>query len=185
MIAAATVGLGTRPPLTANRAPFTPAVTPATVATHSSGTPRRNGDPDQRLPNTLSVSFDHVQADELLRRIADRVAASAGSACHAQDVKLSRITRFDPPQEPRYFVHWSAGMPRGREGRSPLPTLWLQSRLPEHQPGLAWSSRLQRRFTLGFENLRAVPETLRFVSESVISCRKPVLCRKRGIFVTR
>ncbi len=52
---------------------------------------RRNGDPDQRLPNTLSVSFRGVRADELLRRIADRVAASAGSACHAEDVMLSPV----------------------------------------------------------------------------------------------
>jgi cysteine desulfurase len=54
---------------------------------------RRNGDADQRLPNTLSVSFHGVRADELLTRIADRVAASAGSACHAQDIKLSPVLR--------------------------------------------------------------------------------------------
>lgn len=52
---------------------------------------RRNGHADQRLPNTLSVSFRGVRADALLARIADRVAASAGSACHARDIRLSPV----------------------------------------------------------------------------------------------
>ena len=52
---------------------------------------RANGDPQQRLPNTLSVSFRGVKADALLASIADQVAASAGSACHAQDVRLSPV----------------------------------------------------------------------------------------------
>ena len=54
---------------------------------------RVNGDPEQRLPNTLSVSFHGVRADALLASIADRVAASAGSACHARDVRLSPVLR--------------------------------------------------------------------------------------------
>jgi cysteine desulfurase len=52
---------------------------------------RRNGHPDERLPNTLSVSFRGARADALLASIADRVAASAGSACHARDVRLSPV----------------------------------------------------------------------------------------------
>lgn len=52
---------------------------------------RVNGHPEQRLPNTLSVSFRGVRADALLASIAERVAASAGSACHAQDVRLSPV----------------------------------------------------------------------------------------------
>lgn len=52
---------------------------------------RRNGHPDQRLPNTLNVSFRGVRADALLARIAERVAASAGSACHADEVRLSSV----------------------------------------------------------------------------------------------
>ena len=52
---------------------------------------RINGHPQQRLPNTLSVSFRGVRADALLTSISDRVAASAGSACHAHDVRLSPV----------------------------------------------------------------------------------------------
>lgn len=54
---------------------------------------RRNGHPEHRLPNTLSVSFRGVAADALLAAIGDRVAASAGSACHAHDVRLSPVLR--------------------------------------------------------------------------------------------
>jgi cysteine desulfurase len=54
---------------------------------------RRNGHPDARLPNTLSVSFRGVRADGLLASIAAEVAASAGSACHSQEVRLSPVLR--------------------------------------------------------------------------------------------
>jgi cysteine desulfurase len=46
---------------------------------------RVNGHPEERLPNTLSVSFKGVKAPTLLARIQHRVACSAGSACHATD----------------------------------------------------------------------------------------------------
>jgi cysteine desulfurase len=52
---------------------------------------RINGQREQRLPNTSSVSFRGVVADALLASIAPRVAASAGSACHAHDVRLSPV----------------------------------------------------------------------------------------------
>lgn len=48
-----------------------------------------NGHPEHRLPNTLNISFRHVQANTLLAAIADRVAASAGAACHSDRVTLS------------------------------------------------------------------------------------------------
>ena len=51
----------------------------------------RNGDPDHCLPNTLSVSFKGVEANTLLDRIGDRVAASAGAACHADQVEVSAV----------------------------------------------------------------------------------------------
>ena len=41
-----------------------------------------NGHPDQRLPNTLNVSFPGVDGEELLAATPE-VAASTGSACHA------------------------------------------------------------------------------------------------------
>jgi cysteine desulfurase len=52
---------------------------------------RWNGDREGGLPNTLSVGFPGVQADTLLAEIGDRVAASAGAACHADSVDLSAV----------------------------------------------------------------------------------------------
>jgi cysteine desulfurase len=43
---------------------------------------RLNGDPERRLPNTLSVRFPRVSGNEVLAG-ATAVAASTGSACHA------------------------------------------------------------------------------------------------------
>jgi cysteine desulfurase len=54
---------------------------------------RRNGHPEVRLPNTLSVSFRGVRAESLLSVIAADVAASAGSACHAHEIRLSPVLR--------------------------------------------------------------------------------------------
>jgi len=52
---------------------------------------RRNGDPEHCLPNTLSVGFRGIDASALLARIGDRVAASAGAACHAEGVTVSSV----------------------------------------------------------------------------------------------
>jgi cysteine desulfurase len=52
---------------------------------------RRNGDVDHGLPNTLSVCFRGIEANTLLAEIADRVAASAGAACHAGGVDVSAV----------------------------------------------------------------------------------------------
>jgi cysteine desulfurase len=54
---------------------------------------RINGHPVERLPNTLSVSFRGADAQELLRAIGDRVAASPGAACHAGGVDISHVLR--------------------------------------------------------------------------------------------
>ncbi|ETV70613.1 hypothetical protein H257_13986 [Aphanomyces astaci] len=43
------------------------------------------------LPNTLSISFQGVSANELLHMIEDRVAASAGSACHSHATTVSHV----------------------------------------------------------------------------------------------
>ncbi|MEE9117053.1 MAG: selenide, water dikinase SelD [Calditrichia bacterium] len=50
---------------------------------------RVNGHPEQRLPNTASVSFANIEANTLLSEIEDRVAASAGAACHSDQIDLS------------------------------------------------------------------------------------------------
>ena len=52
---------------------------------------RLNGHPELRLPNTLSLAFFGVEANTLISEINDRVAASAGAACHADQVDLSHV----------------------------------------------------------------------------------------------
>jgi cysteine desulfurase len=49
-----------------------------------------NGHPDKRLPNTLYVSFVGHIGSELLAQLPE-VAASTGSACHADRVHLSPV----------------------------------------------------------------------------------------------
>ncbi len=51
----------------------------------------RHGDPERCLPNTLSVAFRGIEAGTLLSEIGDRVAASAGAACHADGEDLSGV----------------------------------------------------------------------------------------------
>ena len=50
-----------------------------------------NGHPTERLPNTLHVSFPGIVGRELLSRVADRVAASVGSACHSEADAVSGV----------------------------------------------------------------------------------------------
>ncbi len=52
---------------------------------------RRNGDLEACLPNTLSVSFRGIDATALLTEMGDRVAASAGAACHSEGVEVSTV----------------------------------------------------------------------------------------------
>jgi cysteine desulfurase NifS len=48
-----------------------------------------NGHPHHRLPNTASISFANIRANVLLSKIEDRLAVSAGAACHSDQVELS------------------------------------------------------------------------------------------------
>ncbi len=74
---------------------------------------RRNGDPEACLPNTLSVSFRGIDATALLTEIGDRVAASAGAACHSEGVEVS--TALTAMQVPLDYamgtVRFSVGRP--------------------------------------------------------------------------
>jgi cysteine desulfurase len=73
---------------------------------------RLNGHPLLRLPNTLSVSFRGVEANMLLSEIGERVAASAGAACHADAVNISAV--LESMQVP---VDWAMGTIRFSVGR--------------------------------------------------------------------
>jgi cysteine desulfurase len=52
---------------------------------------RLNGHPDLRLPNTVSLAFKDLDAERILAAIENRVAASAGAACHSAGVRLSHV----------------------------------------------------------------------------------------------
>ncbi len=73
---------------------------------------RVHGDAGRRLPNTLSAAFRGHEAQDLLRGIAARVAASAGAACHSGEVKLSHVLRAM-----RVPLEWARGTVRFSTGR--------------------------------------------------------------------
>ncbi|MBI2779486.1 MAG: aminotransferase class V-fold PLP-dependent enzyme [Gammaproteobacteria bacterium] len=50
-----------------------------------------NGHPDERLPNTLHVSFPGVSGRALLQAASTDVAASVGSACHSEHDTVSGV----------------------------------------------------------------------------------------------
>lgn len=72
---------------------------------------RINGHPEQRLPNTLNVSFRNMEASSLLLAM-DRVAASAGAACHANEVVISPVL-----QAMNIPVDWAMGTIRFSTGK--------------------------------------------------------------------
>ncbi len=51
---------------------------------------RINGHPELRLPNTSSLSFKQIEANEILDRL-ENVAVSAGAACHSDSVTVSSV----------------------------------------------------------------------------------------------
>jgi cysteine desulfurase NifS len=71
-----------------------------------------NGHPERRLPNTLSLSFRSIEANALLSAVNDRVAASAGAACHADEVDVSAV--LEAMAVP---VEWGMGTIRFSVGR--------------------------------------------------------------------
>jgi len=52
-----------------------------------------NGHPEQRLPNTASISFAGVSAHALLSELRAEVAASAGAACHSGVSSISAVLK--------------------------------------------------------------------------------------------
>ncbi|MCP4294893.1 MAG: cysteine desulfurase [Proteobacteria bacterium] len=51
-----------------------------------------NGDPVEKLPNTLNISFLGYTSEEILRRL-EGVVVSAGSACHAGSTQISPVLK--------------------------------------------------------------------------------------------
>mmetsp|Transcript_5601 Transcript_5601/g.22051 ORF Transcript_5601/g.22051 Transcript_5601/m.22051 type:complete len:263 (-) Transcript_5601:147-935(-) len=58
-------------------------------------TVRVNGPSDRErcLPNTLSISIEGVSASAVVTELGDRIAFSAGSACHAGGTTMSAVLR--------------------------------------------------------------------------------------------
>lgn len=54
---------------------------------------RFNGHSQHCLPNTLSVSFSHTRANDLIDKLKSKVALSAGAACHSEGVSLSHVLK--------------------------------------------------------------------------------------------
>jgi len=53
---------------------------------------RRNGNAENSLPNTLSLSFKEIEADLILSTTPE-IAASAGAACHSDQVQVSHVLK--------------------------------------------------------------------------------------------
>jgi cysteine desulfurase len=76
-----------------------------------------NGHPTARLPNTLNVSFPAVDAQELLLRSADHVAASTGAACHVGRPASGVLAAMGLDDERiRGAVRFSVGWPTTEAG---------------------------------------------------------------------
>ncbi len=73
---------------------------------------RLNGHPEDRLPNTLSLSFKGLEANRILEEIGLDVAASAGAACHSDTVTLSHVL-----EAMKVPVDWAKGTVRFSTGR--------------------------------------------------------------------
>jgi cysteine desulfurase len=78
---------------------------------------RLNGHLQNRLPNTLNISFKGLEANRILEEISLEVAASAGAACHADSVEISHVLRaMGIPLE------WAKGTIRFSVGRMTTET---------------------------------------------------------------
>ena len=76
------------------------------------GNVRVNGHPQQRLPNTLSISFEGLEANHILDAIGTTVAASAGAACHSDTVEISAVL-----EAMKVPLKWAQGTLRLTTGR--------------------------------------------------------------------
>ncbi len=73
---------------------------------------RLNGHPEQRLPNTLSLSFKNLEANRLLEEIGLAVAISPGAACHSDRVEMSHVLKAMGVEK-----EWALGTLRFSVGR--------------------------------------------------------------------
>jgi cysteine desulfurase len=50
-----------------------------------------NGHKELRLPNTSSISFKGLEANTIVAELGDKVAVSAGAACHSHSIEVSSV----------------------------------------------------------------------------------------------
>lgn len=79
---------------------------------------RRNSPWERCLPNTLSVGFPGIDATALLAEIGEKVAASAGAACHAAGVEVSTVL-----QAMGVPLEYAMGTVRFSVGRGTTPAM--------------------------------------------------------------
>ncbi len=73
---------------------------------------KRNGHPDKQLPNTLSLSIKDLDAHTIISKIKDKVAVSAGAACHSDKIEISHVLKaMNVPEE------WARGTLRLSTGK--------------------------------------------------------------------
>jgi len=74
-------------------------------------TVRLNGHKERRLPNTASLGFRNRDAQILLAGLFDRVAVSAGAACHSGETTVSPVLAAMevPPEFARGTLRFSTG----------------------------------------------------------------------------
>jgi cysteine desulfurase len=75
-----------------------------------------NGHPEERLPNTLNVSFVGKVGSDILARVPN-LAASTGSACHAGSVEISPVLQAMgvPPEVGMGALRFSLGRTTTRQ----------------------------------------------------------------------
>lgn len=77
---------------------------------------RINGSRPHRLPNTASLSFPGLRAQDILQAMASDVVASAGAACHSDGVAISHVL-----QAMNIPTHQATGTVRFSLGRTTTP----------------------------------------------------------------
>ena len=74
---------------------------------------RLNGHREKRLPNTLSLSFQNLEANRILDAIGPEIAASAGAACHSDTIEISHVLKAM-----KVPIGWAKGTLRLTTGRN-------------------------------------------------------------------
>jgi cysteine desulfurase len=70
-----------------------------------------NGSPENRLPNTLNMSFSGISSSDLIKAFADKIAVATGSACTSALPEPSHVLKaMGVPDERAYAsIRFSLG----------------------------------------------------------------------------